>query len=375
MKRAQGIGAGLAVRVVLAGPQAGRQGDRAARPPPGAQRPPGISAHATARAASRSSSRRLPTTGRRSRSSRNSDTIVLSRFAYLRRRGNDLVLELPRAAALFRICDPETRRLDRHAVIAAEDRRAPAQATDFPGLALLGLLLDCDILFKVDQDATVFASAEGDEKLVVWDFHDLLFHTRSTEGRQSSPIGGRYPHVDAIAPPPAVRAPWRGDAIDLQQFARDEPSRRPSRSCCASGIRSAISTRRGRSRWPSWRASSKPPPACNGSGASRSTSATAMSAPRSTYTRAPYPSAGSAYELELYLAVNACEGLPRGFYHYDAERHALVPIPADEHRPSRCSSRSAQFRHGCADDAANPVHHRRALSTACPGNTVRSPIR
>ena len=35
------------------------------------------------------------------------DMLVLSRFAYLRRRGNDMVLESPRAGALFRICDPK----------------------------------------------------------------------------------------------------------------------------------------------------------------------------------------------------------------------------------------------------------------------------
>ena len=44
------------------------------------------------------------------------------------------------------------------------------------------------------------------------------------------------------------------------------------------------------------------------------------------YTGRPYPSGGSSYELELYLAVDKCEGLPRGFYHYDAGDHALVPI-------------------------------------------------
>ncbi|MBV8924017.1 MAG: dehydrogenase, partial [Bradyrhizobium sp.] len=37
----------------------------------------------------------------------NSDRIALSRFAYLRRRGNDLVLESPRAPALFRFTDPK----------------------------------------------------------------------------------------------------------------------------------------------------------------------------------------------------------------------------------------------------------------------------
>ena len=30
--------------------------------------------------------------------------------------------------------------------------------------------------------------------------------------------------------------------------------------------------------------------------------------------------------MELYLAVDKCEGLARGFYHYDADRHALTPI-------------------------------------------------
>ena len=45
-----------------------------------------------------------------------------------------------------------------------------------------------------------------------------------------------------------------------------------------------------------------------------------------TYAVRPYPSAGASYELELYLAVNKCEGLARGFYHYDAGGHTLVLI-------------------------------------------------
>src|SRR5439155_20179389 len=49
-------------------------------------------------------------------------------------------------------------------------------------------------------------------------------------------------------------------------------------------------------------------------------------APEIAYAARPYPSGGSAYELELYLAVADCAGLASGFYHYDADRHALVPI-------------------------------------------------
>src|SRR5262249_21367386 len=48
--------------------------------------------------------------------------------------------------------------------------------------------------------------------------------------------------------------------------------------------------------------------------------------PTVRYTGRPYPSGGASYELELYLAVNACEGLARGFYHYDAGAHALTAI-------------------------------------------------
>jgi SagB-type dehydrogenase family enzyme len=50
--------------------------------------------------------------------------------------------------------------------------------------------------------------------------------------------------------------------------------------------------------------------------------------PMVEYAARPYPSGGSAYELELYLAVSNCEGLARGFYHYDAGGHALMPIDA-----------------------------------------------
>ena len=256
------------------------------------------------------------------------DTIVLSRFAYLRRRGSDMVLESPRAAALFRLCD--SRIAGFLATLSSphkirELRRQPG----FPGLELIGLLLDCDILFKVGKTDDGLRPSEGDEKLVVWDFHDLLFHARSTEGRQSSPIGGRYPHIDAIAPPPAVRAPWSGDAIDLQQFAAPaEPSsfvtllreRHSTRDfdeaqpiTLAELAQFLESAARVQSTW------SEPVDFGGGD-----------VGPEIAYTRRPYPSAGSAYELELYLAVSACEGLPRGFYHYDASRHALVPIAADE---------------------------------------------
>ncbi len=123
-----------------------------------------------------------------------SDTIVLSRFAYLRRRGEDFVLKSPLAGALFRLCDAKIA-----AALAAlclpQKFSALSKRDDFAGPALLGLLLDCGILFKVDAaEKRPLRLAEGDSNLVFWDFHDLLFHSRSTEGRHVNPVGGVYPY-------------------------------------------------------------------------------------------------------------------------------------------------------------------------------------
>mgnify|MGYP000204836308 CR=1 FL=1 len=46
----------------------------------------------------------------------------------------------------------------------------------------------------------------------------------------------------------------------------------------------------------------------------------------------PYPSAGAAYELEIYALAAACDGLDAGFYHYRPDAHAFEPLPlSDEH--------------------------------------------
>jgi SagB-type dehydrogenase family enzyme len=256
------------------------------------------------------------------------ETVVLSRFAYLRRRGNEMVLESPRASALFRICDPEIA-----AGIAMlstpQTMKTFRRKSGFPGLELLALLLDCRILFKLETtDSDGLRLAEGDQNLVLWDFHDLLFHTHSTEGRQANPLGGLYPYKDVMAPPPAVRPRWPGKTIDLRKSAAT-PSQEPSP--VARLLRERHSTRDFDDRNPitlaelsrfldgAARVHSKWKSTVDLDGGD---------GPEVEYAARPYPSGGSAYELELYLAVANCEGLPRGFYHYDADRHALVPIGA-----------------------------------------------
>ena len=252
----------------------------------------------------------------------NAEVLVLSRFAYLRRRGNEMVLESPRAEALFRICDPKIAAA--LAVLSTPQQVGQLRRQDGPGIELLALLVDCRILFKVDGAGNLRA-AEGDHDLVLWDFHDLLFHARSTQGRHANPLGGTYPFAGVSPPLPAVRHRWPGKKIDLRKHSlahaeansptarllherhsvRSFDHRRPI--TLAELARFLDSTARVMSRW-------------------NSTIDLGDTCPVVAYAARPYPSAGAGYELELYLAVNQCEGLARGFYHYDAGGHALVPI-------------------------------------------------
>ncbi len=253
------------------------------------------------------------------------DAVVLSRFAYLRRRGNEMVLESPRATALFKLCDPKIA-----AVIAMLSTPQPIKRLrrqeGFPGIELFALLVDCQILFKIDaaRDSGL-RRAEGDDNLVLWDFHDLLFHTRSTAGRQANPLGGFYPYAGVIAPLPAVRPRWPGKKIDLRKFsAADAQAISPG----AKLLRERHSTRSFDDQQPITLGELSRFLDGTARVVARSKSSAENGGPVVEYAARPYPAGGAAYELELYLAVHQCDGLARGFYHYDAGGHALMPIDA-----------------------------------------------
>lgn len=273
------------------------------------------------------------------------DSIVLSRFAYLRRRGNEMVLESPRAGALFRICDPSIAAvlaaLSRPQKISQIRKHAPSLNLD-----LLGLMLDSRMLIKLDaKDGDGLRGNEGDGNLVLWDFHDLVFHTRSTEGRHADPVGGAYTYAGVVPPLPAVRSPWPGRRIALSKFSTAEPiapfakllrERHSIRDfddqhpvTLAELAQFLDTTARVLSEWKA--------------------GADFDGGPEVTYSTRPYPSAGGAYELELYLAVSNCAGLARGLYHYDAGSHALVAIDASAQQ-LRALSMAAEF----AMDASGP---------------------
>jgi len=255
----------------------------------------------------------------------NTDSVVLSRFAYMRRRGDDMVLESPRSGALFKICDPKIAAALSLLSTPHQIKRLRRE-DDFPGLELLALLVDCQILLR-NPIAGGTRLAEGDDSLVLWDFHDLLFHTRSTEGRHANPLGGSYVYSEIMRPLPGVRPQWPGKKIDLRKFS-DAPSQ--VLSPAAALLRRRHSVREFDDQRPITLAelSQFLDSSARVLALSKSKLDLGGDGPLVEFTVRPYPSAGGSYELELYLAVDKCEGLDRGFYHYDAGRHALVPIGA-----------------------------------------------
>ncbi len=256
---------------------------------------------------------------------RDRDTLVLSRFAYMRRRGNEMILESPRSGAVFKICNPQ---VATGLAMLCTPHQIKELRQQYPSFAsqLAAILVDCDILLKLkNAKDSVLRAAEGDDNLVLWDFHDLLFHARSTEGRHANALGGIYPYARSISSPSAIRPSWPGKKIILRRFSVAQPE---SISTFERLLRQRHSTRNFDDQRPItleelsrfldgtaavvWQGTSKV--------------AFGTDSPPITYAARPYPSAGASYELELYLSVNKCEGLSRGFYHYDAGEHALVQI-------------------------------------------------
>jgi SagB-type dehydrogenase family enzyme len=258
------------------------------------------------------------------------DVLVLSRFAYMRRRGNEIVLESPRAGALFKICNPK---IAATIAILSTPRQIKwlRRQGGFAGIELLALLVDCQILFKIEAYSdNGLRPAEGDGNLVLWDFHDLLFHARSTEGRQANPLGGVGLYSGVVPPLPAVRPRWPGKRIDLRQFAATPSG---AVSPFAKLLHERHSVREFDDGRPITLAELSQFLDNSARVLSRCESRVDLGGggPSVGYTVRPYPSAGASYELELYLAVDKCEGLARGFYHYDADGHALTPIGARTH--------------------------------------------
>ena len=66
-------------------------------------------------------------------------------------------------------------------------------------------------------------SAERQNALKMWEFHDLIFHVRHRRGWTRDPAGATCSFVGEIDAPPAERPAWPGRSVDLPTDARKSP--------------------------------------------------------------------------------------------------------------------------------------------------------
>lgn len=243
----------------------------------------------------------------------------LSRFAYVHRDREHFVLESPTSCAKVELLSPEAMTMigalrGNVTARALVSRRVPRTvAEDF-----LGLLSHAGMIVRVNAAGQTNEDDAAD--LQTWHFADFLFHARSRAGRHDEPIT-TFRYLETRKALPALKAPMSRETIPL--YAPNGKKHSGSRS-----LDDILERRR------SVRVYGRRPISVKELGeflyrAARVQRLMEPDGKRVLYqaSRRPFPSAGACYELEIYLAVGRCRGLPVGLYHYDPLNHRLEIIP------------------------------------------------
>lgn len=223
--------------------------------------------------------------------------MTLSRFAYARRDGTDFVIESPETPCRAVVTGAGTELLR-----SVADRRRTTPASE----PLLELFWRAGFLESVD-------GPEADDR-ATWEFHDRLFHAASRRGRDAIPLGATYRFKDRLPSPPAIKPPMSAESIALPQPDGEAIAARSDR------LAALMDRRR------SERSYAEAPISLEelSEFLFRVARITRVlpDADQDLMLR-PFPSGGSIYEIEFYLAVGACRGLGPGLYYYRGIEHAL----------------------------------------------------
>lgn len=243
---------------------------------------------------------------------------VLSRFAYCRKHGNQLLLESPLSYAQIILFGWQASALLNE---LAHPCNCRALSSKIPGISadavkmFLDLLLNARAVSEIKEDGKI--EEDLNTTLLQWDFHDLLFHSRTRMGRHANPYGGTFRFWKKIDPPPVTKPNMSNEAIDLYKPDIEKLKEEDYPLTLALEERQSI------------RKYADKPITDRQLGEFLYRSARIRKAAKSEMmeiSSRPYPGGGAIYELELYLAVNTCENIPSGLYHYNPLEHKLYKI-------------------------------------------------
>jgi SagB-type dehydrogenase family enzyme len=247
----------------------------------------------------------------------------MSRFAYIRRDEDGYnYLESPLSHARIRLehtlaassiyqLGKAVTPLELTQTLSAEDRENVT--------SLLALLVMGDFASLTTPEGQLIT--ENDEAFIHWDFHDLLFHSRSRIGRHDSELGGTFRFLSQLPPQPAIKQTAWPVTIpllrpDMQRLRMADP-----------GLTAVLEKRTSIRDY-----GENPMTAAQlGEFLYRVARVKEVYSGEETgeYTKRPYPNAGASYEIEFYLTIEQCEGLAPGFYWYNPLNHTLSFIHED----------------------------------------------
>ncbi|CCI23764.1 conserved hypothetical protein [Microcystis aeruginosa PCC 9809] len=191
--------------------------------------------------------------------------------------------------------------------------------------------------------ATGFMTADPEPpSLQLWEFHNLLFHSRNRNGRHDYPVTDKKRCIDQWSDFPVVKPPMSDRIVPLP---------RPNLGtliCNDATLTEAIETRKSVREY-----DDSHPISIEQLGEFLYRTARVKElldveelmgevlrrnpaykpAPNVDYgevSRRPYPGGGAMYELEIYPVVLHCQGLNQGIYHYDPLNHQLEQIVESE---------------------------------------------
>lgn len=235
---------------------------------------------------------------------------TLSRFAYLRKRGTEILLQSPHGFAEAVLHSGEA--------VAFVTGLAEPQPLD-EASALAQVLWNAGALADADAE-------EGDPVLQQWEFQDLLFHAQTRAGRHGKRFGGTFRHTGCIDPLPAAKPPAGSDRIELARCdveelkSTDVPFTAVLENRCSvrQHTGTPITVRQlGEFLYRSARIRHI---------RSAEVAGIAGGSARLELSSRPYPGGGAIHELELYVTAHRCSGLAPALYHYDPLHHQLSTV-------------------------------------------------
>ncbi|HBB31681.1 MAG TPA: dehydrogenase [Cyanobacteria bacterium UBA8803] len=245
---------------------------------------------------------------------------ILSRFAYCRKDKDQMVVESPLSHAQIVLREGQGAALFHQLFAPQSCQELCAKVLGIsPDTALMifNLLWSSHLISELQDNGEIQEDANA--ALSQWEFHDLLFHSRSRTGRHANPVGRTYRFLEKVEPLPAVKPKPATETENIPLYQPDLEKLKAADYPFTLILEARKSLRHYHEQPITDKQLGEFLYRC-------ARIRQVMPAGREEISSRPYVNAGANYELELYLIVNSCQNISAGFYYYCPQEHQLCRL-------------------------------------------------